>query len=359
MKASTDGGETWTTQFDELSFLPLTSVFFTDKNNGWAVGAYGYTLRTDDGGENWDIAYSATLHYLLSVHFVDSKTGWAVGGYGTIMTTDDGGKNWRLQNSGVNILLKSVFFLDEKQGWAAGQNGTIINTTDGGETWTAQNSGTSNRIVDLYFTDIKTGWAITSSGEILLYIGSPCTETTLTLTSSSDTDSQTVDIETPISNITYEVGGLATGAEVTGLPMGVNGTLNDNEFTISGSPGETGVFNYTVTTTGTANPCEEAVVTGSIVVEEPPADGDREEIRLSQNSPNPFDKSTTIDFYIPESATVSLIITDLNGITVKEIVRRFDAGDNEITINPVIPAGTYIYQLSTPFGDLSRPMIVH
>ncbi len=357
--ASTDGGETWTTQFDELPHLFFAPVHFTDKNNGWAVGGSGYILRTEDGGENWKIATSATVNYLLSVYFIDSKTGWAVGEYGTIITTDDGGRNWRLQNSGVFDVLGSVFFVDEKHGWAAGEFGTIINTTDGGETWTTQNSGTSNNILDIYFTDIKTGWAFTQGGEILLHTEYPCTGTTLTLTSSSDTDSQTVELETPISYITYELGGLATGAEVTGLPLGVNGTLNGNEFIISGSPGETGVFNYTVTTTGTANPCEEAVVTGSIVVEEPSADGDREEIRLSQNSPNPFDKSTTIDFYIPESATVSLLITDLNGITVKKIVRRFDAGDNEITIKPVIPAGTYIYQLSTPFGDLSRPMIVH
>ncbi|MBL0129778.1 MAG: hypothetical protein IPP43_00520 [Chitinophagaceae bacterium] len=41
---------------------------------------------------------------------------------------------------------------------------------------------------------------------------------TLTLTSAPGTDNQTVCINTPITNITYAVGGTGTGGSVSGLP---------------------------------------------------------------------------------------------------------------------------------------------
>ena len=68
---------------------------------------------------------------------------------------------------------------------------------------------------------------------------------------------------TAISNITYAVGGGATGATVTGLPAGVTGTYNAGVFTISGTPTATGTFNYTVTTTG---PCANVSLPGTITV---------------------------------------------------------------------------------------------
>jgi photosystem II stability/assembly factor-like uncharacterized protein len=32
---------------------PLSSVYFTDSNTGWAVGDAGTILRTTDGGNRW------------------------------------------------------------------------------------------------------------------------------------------------------------------------------------------------------------------------------------------------------------------------------------------------------------------
>ncbi|TRV23048.1 MAG: hypothetical protein EWV88_12400, partial [Microcystis wesenbergii Mw_MB_S_20031200_S109D] len=75
---------------------------------------------------------------------------------------------------------------------------------------------------------------------------------TLTLTSGSSTTNQTVCINTPISNTTYNFGGGATGVTVTGLPAGVTASVSGSTVTISGSPTTISgsPFNYTVTTTG-------------------------------------------------------------------------------------------------------------
>ena len=85
---------------------------------------------------------------------------------------------------------------------------------------------------------------------------------TITLTSAPGTTSQTVCINTPITNITYSTTG-ATGATFSGLPAGVTGNWAAGVVTISGTPTASGTFNYTVTLTGG---CGLVTASGSITV---------------------------------------------------------------------------------------------
>lgn len=85
---------------------------------------------------------------------------------------------------------------------------------------------------------------------------------TLSLTSAAGTNNQTCCINSPITNITYSTTG-ATGATVSGLPAGVSGSWAGNTVTISGTPGLTGTFNYTVTLTGG---CGTVTANGSLFV---------------------------------------------------------------------------------------------
>lgn len=73
---------------------------------------------------------------------------------------------------------------------------------------------------------------------------------TLDLTSAASTTSQVLCQGTALTNIVYTTTGSATGATVTGLPTGLTSVYNANTFTISGTPTQTGTFNYTVTTVG-------------------------------------------------------------------------------------------------------------
>jgi hypothetical protein len=72
---------------------------------------------------------------------------------------------------------------------------------------------------------------------------------TMSLTSPAGTDTQTICKPSAIVNITYTSTG-ATGANVTGLPIGVTGSWASNIETISGSSINSGIFNYTVNLTG-------------------------------------------------------------------------------------------------------------
>jgi hypothetical protein len=85
---------------------------------------------------------------------------------------------------------------------------------------------------------------------------------TITLSSAAGTDSQTVCLNSALTNITFATTG-ATGATISGLPADVTGSWSGNVYTISGNPSLLGTFNYTITLTGG---CDIITKTGVIKV---------------------------------------------------------------------------------------------
>ncbi|MBN9299098.1 MAG: gliding motility-associated C-terminal domain-containing protein, partial [Filimonas sp.] len=86
----------------------------------------------------------------------------------------------------------------------------------------------------------------------------------VTLTHGTGSENQGVCINKAIASITYTVVN-ATDIKVNGLPVGVNGSYDpaSGSFTISGTPTQSGTYNYTVTAGGL---CLPAQLTGKIVV---------------------------------------------------------------------------------------------
>ena len=97
---------------------------------------------------------------------------------------------------------------------------------------------------------------ITKTGSLTVSIN------TASLSSAVGTDAQTKCISSAITNITYATTG-ATDATVTGLPAGVTGNWATNVVTISGTPSESGTFDYTVTLIGG---CGTITKTGTIII---------------------------------------------------------------------------------------------
>ncbi|NRD21184.1 Ig-like domain-containing protein [Winogradskyella eckloniae] len=95
--------------------------------------------------------------------------------------------------------------------------------------------------------------------------------TFITLTSATGTNNQTICQNTPIQDITYDVGGGLTAPNITStppLPTGLTTSFDGLKFTISGTPTEFGTFNYTITTTSTCgDPKSES---GTITIDEAP-----------------------------------------------------------------------------------------
>jgi photosystem II stability/assembly factor-like uncharacterized protein len=93
---SEDQGKTWV-QTRTPTRVPLTGVWFHDRNLGWAVGHDAIILRTEDGGETWCQTHAAPdlERPLFDIWFRDEREGFAVGAYGYFLRSDDGGLSWR------------------------------------------------------------------------------------------------------------------------------------------------------------------------------------------------------------------------------------------------------------------------
>jgi hypothetical protein len=138
-------------------------------------------------------------------------------------------------------------------------------------------------------TGLPGGLVFTGSGNLFTISGTPtvagifnytitttgsCTPATIngtitvqeqTITYNAGNTAQVVCINNPITTVSYAIGGTGTGATATGLPTGVIGTFNSGFFSLGGTPTKSGVFNYTITTTGGC-PLATSQITGSITV---------------------------------------------------------------------------------------------
>src|SRR6185369_2563043 len=65
----------------------------------------------------WERQRTGTLAWLHSVYFLDRNRGWAVGSKGTLLATDDGGKSWQQRTSATQDVIRDIFFTDEHNGW--------------------------------------------------------------------------------------------------------------------------------------------------------------------------------------------------------------------------------------------------
>ncbi|UCF13723.1 MAG: PKD domain-containing protein [Thermoplasmatales archaeon] len=171
---TTDGGDTWVTNLYESYTSRLLAVYFTDTNNGWAVGEYdqysGHVLHTSNGGATWVVQDPGVTSHLTDVHFTDSNNGWIIGGFGLLLHTTNGGDTWTSEDPGTSDSLSGIHFIDGQNGWIAGGNNndaTIMHTNDGGGTWTADNPGTTNFLYDIFLTDSTHGWAGGIHGDIV------------------------------------------------------------------------------------------------------------------------------------------------------------------------------------------------
>ncbi len=143
---SEDQGHNWI-QARVPTRVLLTSVFLLDKQHAWAVGHDATIIKSSDGGQNWQLSYSAPDKEtpLLDIWFKDKNRGFAVGGYGLFLETRDGGKNWQQRwiseeddfhlNDITPALSANGKKTDANTLFIAAESGVIYRSTDGGASW--------------------------------------------------------------------------------------------------------------------------------------------------------------------------------------------------------------------------------
>ncbi len=180
--ATEDGGQSWKAK-SRPAEDSLRDIYFSDELNGWVVcekNVYElktrdeprtYLMNTTDGGEHWkrvNIRGAETEARLVRAIFSPSGRGWAFGEGGAVYTSHDNGANWvRLQAPTRHLLLGGTF-IDDDRGWIVGAGATILQTSDGGETWHLSHLPGANgiRFNATSFVGNRLGWAVGSEGTV-------------------------------------------------------------------------------------------------------------------------------------------------------------------------------------------------
>ncbi len=278
---TTNGGESWSHLFT-LNNYSLGTFCFIDSLHGWQTGSNGTVFRTLDGGYSWEFLVELCnpdpygFCGMCDITFVDSLNGWMVGGIPAhIWHTDNGGENWIRQQACASGLLMSVFFFDQWEGWIVGDAGDILHTTDGGNHWDNSYSELNGYWWDdVFFTDRQHGWIVGMYGAVMRWVD------------------------------------------------------------------DTSVREF-----------NSAMVT--------------DQIKLLQNHPNPFNPKTQINYQLPEAAHVKLEIYNLLGQRICTLLNeekpagshsvRWDGRDD---FGAAVSSGVYLYQLTAGRFCETRKMVV-
>jgi len=107
---TTNGGSTFSVVYSTKLTDEISSVYFTDTNNGWATyeiinemppSVKGVIVRTADGGKTWTKEFeSKNASVILGVEFTDTTEGWAFGVEILPGTTNVTGIFWHTKNAG-------------------------------------------------------------------------------------------------------------------------------------------------------------------------------------------------------------------------------------------------------------------
>ncbi|MDP9384683.1 MAG: YCF48-related protein [Actinomycetota bacterium] len=143
---------------------------------GYASGAFGTVLRTDDGGGNWSGITTGVTADLTRLRVLGPDS-FVVGGGCVLRRSDDGGASFKrlpfsASEASCPAVLSSFSFPVSATGYLLLADGTVTRTDDGGGTFSGRTavpgtraSGGDSTPADIAFTGPETGVAITAGSQ--------------------------------------------------------------------------------------------------------------------------------------------------------------------------------------------------
>jgi photosystem II stability/assembly factor-like uncharacterized protein len=276
----------------------------------------GYTAQTDSFRNIWNYKTNSTP-FISKHYFFNGHTGFIIGSEGNIIKTMNTGQSWENIPSGVVEDLWDIAFVNRQTGFVVGNFGRILKTEDSGRTWRKTDSGTQEDIYAIGFRNETEGWAGTETG------------------------------------LRYTRDG---GETWQGVPMRYfHGPVREFEFDKKGT-------GYAFTNKLAANEDFYArpfgyillmvLKEGGVVIENTPTTSPYQ-FTLSQNYPNPFNSTTHIRFSLPENASVSLKIYNIQGQLVRTLLDEVrQPGEHSVVwdgatnAGQLVASGVYFYRLT-------------
>jgi photosystem II stability/assembly factor-like uncharacterized protein len=150
----------------------IASIDFAG-GRGYAAGAFGTLLRTDDQGATWSGVTTGIVNDLTTVDAVDANTVIIGGGCSARRSDDGGGTFHRLPFTPSELScgssIQALSFASPTVGLLLLQDGTLLATADGGSSFSRRTAipGTSAAggggagAEDIFFTSATNGFAVT------------------------------------------------------------------------------------------------------------------------------------------------------------------------------------------------------
>lgn len=350
-----DGGETWERQSNNASDL-FNDVHFVDSNHGYIVGINGNLLISEDGGKNWTIPQTNNVgsRDLRSVYFVNKDTGWAVGD--GLLHTTDGGQSWTTQSLGTNVRdIYDVKFISDKIGWVSASNGKMFHTRNGGKNWQQQTTNYDRAITNISIVpNSMIGWGtrIGSKGGLVHNKGY---NKKVSLLSPSD-NAKNISLDPAFSwgnasdSAKYELQ-VAEDRKFSSI-VEEEKAISDSVYELSESLKASTYYYWRVrpiNPLGFTGRWSDIYTfqTGSNTYIESSQNNDK--FLLEQNHPNPFRRQTNIEYILPKNAHVRLTVFNQYGTKVATLInKKKRSGKHTLRYEPIhLSTGFYFYRLET------------
>ncbi|MCC7159246.1 MAG: T9SS type A sorting domain-containing protein [Ignavibacteria bacterium] len=363
---TTDGGLSFTFQFQDTGAGYMRSVAFNNANLGWVGTLGGRLYRTTNGGTNWvrvDTQVVPAPSGVCDISVVGSLTMYGSGRYigpTNIIKTTDGGVSYENIDMGAYSSFQvGIWFLNANTGFVGARSNIIsegsvvLRTTDGGNSWAkVYKSNIQNEHVwNLYFLNSLTGFGtierfVTGNGAIVKTTNGGLNWVRIEIPiTGTDLD--------PVGFINANTGWVANHQQfINSLKQTTNGGLNwtnlnfgssihgifvVNDSIAYASGGR--VYKYTSAMVGIGNSNQNNLAVRNI---------------LNQNYPNPFNPSTLISYSLIANTNVLVEIYNAAAEFIEAIVplTRQGPGEFSVTWNAgSYPSGVYFYSLRTDLGN--------
>jgi hypothetical protein len=381
---TTNSGVNWTVIYNDSSKVQ-NFQFFND-TLGYARGQVSdirLLSRTTNGGNNWTVLQSSNSYVYTDFYFINPDTGWVAAFYlnsppGVYIIFKTNNALQSLENiysASYSIFggypSKMKFFNEQYSGQYNGlylANGKLWKTTNSGYNWQQISTGFTGNINSFSFINKDTGWAVQGA----------YTTNSRILKTMNGGNNWITQYEYPIDNFEpdyiYAINNYIIFC----------GILNFNYKILKSSNGGSNwgsqtsqiwnnafiyMYDSTFGFTWTGNQIARTTNGGGPITKIEKID---ETIPLTcllkQNYPNPFNSSSTIEFDIPKSSIISLILYDLLGREVLKIIdsKELKPGIYKTNMdfnNFNISSGIYFYKLNIldkingKFVQLAKKMI--
>lgn len=366
---STDSGENWTNTWTGVDTAVFYDVEALDENTAFIAGQIGGAViyKTTNCGGSWDQVYELTDGWINGIKMFDQSNGIGLGdpynGVWKIIKTTNGGDTWdQIANApsstaGVWGYPTAIYWADHLNGCFGTNSADYYQTADGGDNW-------SLKSIDFLQMTYSMAFDLSGNGIVAHYQGP------MALTSDG--------------GINWTQRGMP--GEGVGRQMvehhGFFWYLIENNIYISKNKGETWILKASALNalrgldfvTPTSWTFGWAVGNQGIILKYvgTPTGIPVEEnttfsknYQLFQNFPNPFNPTTTIEYYLAEPAKVKLCVYNIAGKAVKVLTDRIkqagqyaeqwngkDANGNKVA------SGIYLYRIEVKAESGNIPAMI-